>query len=145
MNSTGDNGNGSNVKSGKRYRIAAIPGDGIGMEVVPPAIQVIDAACARDGVTIEWEHFPWGSDYYFQHGRMMPADATDVLRKNRLIVVMGSFLSSFRGSGVYSLERTRAGICRCRASPIDAPSQRGRRVSPQGAKSSRRESSTVSA
>jgi len=40
---------------------------------------VIDAACARDGVTIEWEHFPWGSDYYFQHGRMMAADALDVL------------------------------------------------------------------
>jgi tartrate dehydrogenase/decarboxylase / D-malate dehydrogenase len=79
MNSDSTSSN-SGKKAGKTYRIAAIPGDGIGMEVLPPAIEAIDAACARGGIAIEWEHFPWGSEYYFKHGRMMPADAIEVLR-----------------------------------------------------------------
>jgi tartrate dehydrogenase/decarboxylase/D-malate dehydrogenase len=62
------------------YRIAVIQGDGIGNEVVPAAIRVLEAAGERSHVQLAWEHFPWGSDYYFEHGRMMPADALDVLR-----------------------------------------------------------------
>ncbi len=62
------------------YRIAVIQGDGIGNEVVPAAIRVLEAAGERGHVQLAWEHFPWGSDYYFEHGRMMPADALDVLR-----------------------------------------------------------------
>ena len=64
----------------KTYRIAAIPGDGIGQEVTPAAIEVLDAAAARAGFGIAWQHFPWGSQHYFDHGRMMPADGLDVLR-----------------------------------------------------------------
>jgi tartrate dehydrogenase/decarboxylase/D-malate dehydrogenase len=63
------------------YRIAVIPGDGIGNEVMPAAIRVLEAACARTNVSLEQESFPWGSEYYFAHGRMMPADALDVLRR----------------------------------------------------------------
>ena len=62
------------------YRVAVIPGDGIGTEVIPAAIDVIDAAAARSRFTMAWESFPWGSDHYFEHGRMMPADAIDRLR-----------------------------------------------------------------
>lgn len=62
------------------YRIAVIPGDGIGNEVVPAAIRVLEAAGQRAGVRFAWEHHPWGSDYYFEHGRMMPADALQTLR-----------------------------------------------------------------
>jgi tartrate dehydrogenase/decarboxylase / D-malate dehydrogenase len=62
------------------YRIAVIPGDGIGNEVVPAAIRVLDAAGERTGVRFTWEYYPWGSDYYFEHGRMMPADALERLR-----------------------------------------------------------------
>jgi tartrate dehydrogenase/decarboxylase/D-malate dehydrogenase len=57
-----------------------IQGDGIGNEVVPAAIRAVDAACARGGAALAWEYFPWGSEYYFEHGRMMPADALDRLR-----------------------------------------------------------------
>jgi tartrate dehydrogenase/decarboxylase/D-malate dehydrogenase len=64
----------------KAYRIAAIPGDGIGREVTPAAIAVLDAAAAGGGFRVEWQHFPWGSQHYFDHGRMMPPDALDVLR-----------------------------------------------------------------
>ncbi|MPZ20282.1 MAG: tartrate dehydrogenase [Luteitalea sp.] len=64
----------------KGYRIAAIPGDGIGGEVIPAAIQVLDAAGERSQVRLDWELFPWGSEYYVEHGHMMPADALDRLR-----------------------------------------------------------------
>src|SRR5688572_20952390 len=64
----------------KTYRVAVIPGDGIGHEVVPAAIRALDAVAGRSGFRLEWEHFPWGSQHYFDHGRMMPADALDRLR-----------------------------------------------------------------
>jgi tartrate dehydrogenase/decarboxylase / D-malate dehydrogenase len=68
------------VNASKTYRIAVIPGDGIGQEVTPAAISVLDAAAARAGVRFEWRHFPWGSQHYVDHGRMMPEDALDLLR-----------------------------------------------------------------
>jgi tartrate dehydrogenase/decarboxylase/D-malate dehydrogenase len=63
------------------YRIAVIAGDGIGGEVVPAAIRVLEATGQRSRVQLAWEHFPWGSEYYFEHGRMMPDDAIDRLRR----------------------------------------------------------------
>ena len=53
------------------YRLAVIAGDGIGVEVVPAAIRVLDAAADRAQVRLEWEHFPWGSDYYLATGGMI--------------------------------------------------------------------------
>jgi tartrate dehydrogenase/decarboxylase / D-malate dehydrogenase len=64
----------------KTYRIAVIPGDGIGQEVIPAAISVLDAAAGRAGVRFEWQRFPWGSEHYFERGRMMPDNALDQLR-----------------------------------------------------------------
>src|SRR5262245_26595247 len=61
-------------------RIALIPGDGIGKEVIPAGTLVCEAAAARFGFALEWHSFPWGSDYYFEHGRMMPEDALEQLR-----------------------------------------------------------------
>lgn len=62
------------------YRIAVIPGDGIGHEVVPAAILALERAAERSGFGLAWEPFPWGSEHYFQHGHMMPADALERLR-----------------------------------------------------------------
>ena len=64
----------------KTFRVAVIPGDGIGREVTPAAIRAIDAAGAQVDVRFAWEAFPWGSDHYLEHGRMMPPDALDLLR-----------------------------------------------------------------
>ncbi|MEP6915500.1 MAG: tartrate dehydrogenase [Acidobacteriota bacterium] len=64
----------------KTYRVAVIPGDGIGHEVIPAAIGVLDAAAGAFGFGFEWERFPWGSEHYFEHGAMMPPDALDLLR-----------------------------------------------------------------
>ncbi len=57
------------------YRIAAIPGDGIGAEVGAAGLEVLAALEARvPNLTFQVESFPWGSDYYREHGRMMAAD-----------------------------------------------------------------------
>ena len=69
----------------KTYQLALIPGDGIGPEVVDAAIPVLDAAAARFGARLEWMRFPWGSEHYLAHGRMMPADALDLLRPHDAI------------------------------------------------------------
>ncbi len=62
------------------FKIAVIPGDGIGREVIPEGIRVLTAVGERHGATFEFPSYDWGSDYYFQHGRMMPPAAIDLLR-----------------------------------------------------------------
>lgn len=64
----------------RTYQIAVIPGDGIGKEVTPAAIRALEATSKRCGFELKWEHYPWGSEHYFQHGRMMPANALELLR-----------------------------------------------------------------
>jgi tartrate dehydrogenase/decarboxylase/D-malate dehydrogenase len=57
------------------YRIAVIPGDGIGNEVVPEGVRVLEAASKRFGFELKQDWFDFAScDYYLQHGRMMPED-----------------------------------------------------------------------
>ncbi|MFL9964511.1 tartrate dehydrogenase [Paraburkholderia sediminicola] len=59
----------------KKYRIAVIPGDGIGGEVMPEAIRVLDAVKQRFGIELEYQHIEWAScAYYAKHGKMMPDD-----------------------------------------------------------------------
>jgi len=64
----------------KPFSIAVIPGDGIGREVVPAAVTVLERIGKRFGVEFDFRNFDWGSDYYFQHGVMMPPDGLDSLR-----------------------------------------------------------------
>ncbi|WGS54859.1 tartrate dehydrogenase [Paraburkholderia sp. D15] len=71
----------------KTYRIATIPGDGIGKEVVPAGQRVLEAIAARgDAFQFEFENFGWGGDYYREHGVMMPADGLDALRDKDAIL-----------------------------------------------------------
>jgi len=60
-------------------RIAVLPGDGIGTEVTPAGLSVLDAVAAKYNLDFELTMFDWGTDYYFEHGRMMPEDALDQL------------------------------------------------------------------
>ncbi len=65
----------------KSYRIASIPGDGIGPEVITAGVEVLKAVAERDGgFGLDVETFPWGADYYRAHGVMMPEDGVDTLR-----------------------------------------------------------------
>src|SRR5215204_2788271 len=64
----------------KSYRIATIPGDGIGQEVIAAGIEVLDALAARTrAFELEFESFDWGSDYYKKHGIMMPENGRDLI------------------------------------------------------------------
>ena len=58
----------------KKHRIAVIPGDGIGKEVVPEGLRVLDAVAAKYDIGFQWDHFDWSCDYYLKHGKMMPDD-----------------------------------------------------------------------
>ena len=59
----------------KQYRIAVIPGDGIGKEVIPEGLRVLEAAAKKHGVSVHFDHFDFASwDYYEKHGEMMPED-----------------------------------------------------------------------
>ncbi|GAB6846627.1 tartrate dehydrogenase [Paraburkholderia kururiensis] len=74
----------------KTWRIATIPGDGIGKEVVPAGQRVLEALAQRsDAFAFEFENFDWGGDYYREHGVMMPADGLDALR-NKDAILFGS-------------------------------------------------------
>jgi len=65
----------------RQHKIAAIPGDGIGKEVIPAGLAVLNALQKNCGdFELLVDEFPWGSDYYRQTGRMMPEDGLDVLR-----------------------------------------------------------------
>ena len=65
----------------KIYRIACIPGDGIGKEVIPAGQTALEAlAATQDGLRFAFTSFDWGGDYYRKHGVMMPADGLDALR-----------------------------------------------------------------
>ena len=69
-------------------RIAVIGGDGIGPEVIEQAVRVADAAVSRyDRAALEWNRLPWSSDFYKKHGKMMPDDGWDQLRKHDAILL----------------------------------------------------------
>ena len=64
----------------KSYRIAVLAGDGIGKEVIPAGIDVLNAAASHAEFKLAFTQFPWGCDFYLRHGRMMDVDAVDQLR-----------------------------------------------------------------
>lgn len=65
----------------RNYRIAVIPGDGIGVEVMPEGLRVLDAACRRFGIGIDYRPIEWAScDYFEKHGQMMPDDWKEQLQ-----------------------------------------------------------------
>ena len=71
----------------KTYRIATIPGDGIGKEVIPAGRRVLETvARASERFALEFENFDWGADYYRAHGVMMPEDGLDAIRHKDAIL-----------------------------------------------------------
>jgi len=65
----------------KEHLIAVIPGDGIGREVIPEGVRVLEAVGAKHGIRFQWKEFDWSCDWYKKHGKMRPDDAPDILRK----------------------------------------------------------------
>ncbi len=63
-----------------KHKIAVIPGDGIGKEVIPEGIRALEHAGRRFGIEFAWQTFDWSCETYLKTGRMMPADGIDILR-----------------------------------------------------------------
>ncbi len=63
-----------------RHRIALIPGDGIGREVVPAGVEVLEAIGRLHGIAFSWSEHDWSCDRYVRTGSMMPADGLDQVR-----------------------------------------------------------------
>ena len=71
----------------KTFRIACIPGDGIGKEVIPAGQEVLQAlAASQPGLAFEFTSYGWGGDWYRAHGEMMPADGLAQLRDKDAIL-----------------------------------------------------------
>ena len=69
----------------RHYRLAVIPGDGIGKEVVPEGLRVLDAAARRFGFSLGLAEYDWSCQTYQKTGRMMPEDGLDRLRESDAI------------------------------------------------------------
>ena len=65
------------------HRVAVLPGDGVGPEVVAEARKAVDAL----GLEVAWTELPWGSAWYREHGRMMPEDALETLRRHDAVLL----------------------------------------------------------
>ena len=63
------------------YKIALIPGDGIGKEVLPEAVTVLEKVGGKFGISFEWSDFDWSCETYAKTGRMMPEDGLEQLRR----------------------------------------------------------------
>ncbi len=76
-----------NQPSHRTYKIAVVPGDGIGREVVPEGLKVLDAVAAKSGgaIAFDYEHYPWGVTYYLETGRIMDDDGLDRMKKRDAI------------------------------------------------------------
>jgi tartrate dehydrogenase/decarboxylase/D-malate dehydrogenase len=62
------------------YRIAVVPGDGIGIDTIDQAVQTLETVCeVHGGLDLAFDRYPWGCGYYLEHGEMMPQDGLQIL------------------------------------------------------------------
>ena len=73
-----------------KKRIAIIPGDGIGKEVIPAAVQVLKAAAAAGGRKVAMTEFDWGADRYLRDGTTLPSDAVEMFHREFDAILMGA-------------------------------------------------------
>ena len=62
------------------YRIAVVPGDGIGVDTIDQAVLTLETVCeVHGGLDLAFDRYPWGCGYYLEHGEMMPKDGLQIL------------------------------------------------------------------
>ena len=71
-------------------RIAVIPGDGIGKEVTPEGVKILEAACAVTGQKLAFTHFDWGADRFLKDGTTLPPDAPQMLQRDFDAILFGA-------------------------------------------------------
>src|SRR5438093_13677998 len=85
----------------KRYRIALIPGDGVGKEVVPAAVKVLEAAA--QGFTLSFQAFDWGCEYCLETGRIMPDDNLEQLHAFDAILLNAINMSAIQTNSSHAV------------------------------------------
>ena len=75
---------------GKAKRIAVIPGDGIGKEVIPEAVKVLQAAAQAGSREVKLTEFDWGADRYLRDGVTLPADAVEMFHRDFDAILLGA-------------------------------------------------------
>jgi 3-isopropylmalate dehydrogenase len=85
-------------------RIAVIPGDGIGKEVIPEAVKVLQAAAASGGKQVALTEFDWGADRYLRDGTTLPADAVAMLRRDFDAILLGAMGDPRVPSNIHAAE-----------------------------------------
>src|SRR5271163_1237186 len=73
---------------GTRHRVAVIPGDGIGKEVIPEALKVLHAATAARPLALT--EFDWGADRFLRDGTTLPGDAPEMFRRDFDAILLGA-------------------------------------------------------
>ncbi|HEX2776476.1 MAG TPA: isocitrate/isopropylmalate family dehydrogenase, partial [Candidatus Acidoferrales bacterium] len=76
--------------SSAKKRIAIIPGDGIGKEVIPAAVKVLKSAAAAGAREVELTDFNWGADRYLRDGTTLPADAVEMFHRDFDAILLGA-------------------------------------------------------
>jgi tartrate dehydrogenase/decarboxylase/D-malate dehydrogenase len=71
----------------KHYKIAVIPGDGVGVEVIDATLPILEQVSRNFGFMLEFKNFDWSCEYYLKHGKMMPDDGIDQLRISDAILL----------------------------------------------------------
>ncbi|WBU37101.1 tartrate dehydrogenase [Homoserinibacter sp. YIM 151385] len=75
------------MSSPRHHAVAVLPGDGIGVEVMPPALEAVDLLGGLHGFEVAWTEYPWGCDHYLEHGAMMPEDGIAALAEHDAILL----------------------------------------------------------
>jgi 3-isopropylmalate dehydrogenase len=77
-------------RAGSAKRIAVVPGDGVGKEVIPEAVRVLKAAAAKGGREVSLTEFDWGADRFLRDGTTLPADAVEMFRRDFDAILLGA-------------------------------------------------------
>src|SRR5580658_1280952 len=78
------------AREGSAKRIAVIPGDGVGKEVIPEAAKLLKAAAAKGGRELSLTEFDWGADRFLRDGTTLPANAVEVFRRDFDAILLGA-------------------------------------------------------
>src|SRR5215208_4956824 len=82
---------GASVGGSMKKRIAVVPGDGIGPEVIAAGMRVLERVNDGHGLGLEFVHFGWNADEYLRTGISMPPGAMEDIRDNYAAVYLGAF------------------------------------------------------
>ena len=120
--------------SPQKYRIASIPGDGIGLEVIDAGIQVLEKLASVLGqFELEFDHIEWSSAYYKKYGKYIPDDGLATLKKYDAI-----YFGSVGAPGTFCLPKPTHPVNHHHQSQIltESPTQMSQTISPSGASAS---------